>query len=276
MKSLSFAISIMILVSYTTQYARIPNPFSNSYKKKANQSYSSLSGLPSYTVALRVPSATSNPNNGTSNPSTRTTSNGTSNNQVVNSSAQNGTSNNQVVNSSAQNGTSNNQVVNSSAQSIDQLVLNLIKNNAIGLEVGSDIQSSLSDQKIKCQGWCDLNPPSPTCDDSNTLYRNKCEVKCALKSESTNNLRYGICCCSDNDFTLRTVPNIGSNETELSYYTKSTINQAIDAENYICISTCIYNCFGGRQLVTDHPDITLSQVTTDDVGCAATAESVLV
>merc|ERR1740139_46569 len=95
MKSLSFAISIMILVSYTTQYARIPNPFSNSYKKKANQSYSSLSGLPSYTVALRVPSATSNPNNGTSN------------NQVVNSSAQNGTSNNQVVNSSAQNGTSN-------------------------------------------------------------------------------------------------------------------------------------------------------------------------
>merc|ERR1719469_598470 len=236
MKSLSFAISIMILVSYTTQYARIPNPFSNSYKKKANQSYSSLSGLPSYTVALRVPSATSNPKNGTSN----------------------------------------NQVVNSSAQSIDQLVLNLIKNNAIGLEVGSDIQSSLSDQKIKCQGWCDLNPPSPTCDDSNTLYRNKCEVKCALKSESTNNLRYGICCCSDNDFTLRTVPNIGSNETELSYYTQSTINQAIDAENYICISTCIYNCFGGPQLVTDHPDITLSQVTTDDVGCAATAESVLV
>merc|ERR1719469_1005632 len=262
MKSLSFAISIMILVSYTTQYARIPNPFSNSYKKKANQSYSSLSGLPSYTVALRVPSATSNPNNGTSNPSTRTTSNGTSNNQVVNSSAQNGTSNNQVV--------------NSSAQSIDQLVLNLIKNNAIGLEVGSDIQSSLSDQKIKCQGWCDLNPPSPTCDDSNTLYRNKCEVKCALKSESTNNLRYGICCCSHNDFTLRTVPNIGSNETELSYYTKSTINQAIDAENYICISTCIYNCFGGRQLVTDHPEITLSQVTTDDVGCADAPESVLV
>merc|ERR1719469_639201 len=251
MKSLSFAISIMILVSYTTQYARIPNPFSNSYKK-ANSNYAgqniNSNGYNSPGLTSILPHATSNPNNGTSNPSTRTTSNGTSNNQVV----------------------------NSSAQSIDQLVLNLIKNNAIGLEVGSDIQSSLSDQKIKCQGWCDLNPPSPTCDDSNTLYRNKCEVKCALKSESTNNLRYGICCCSDNDFTLRTVPNIGSNETELSYYTQSTINQAIDAENYICISTCIYNCFGGPQLVTDHPDITLSQVTTDDVGCAATAESVLV
>merc|ERR1719469_1278751 len=258
MKSLSFAISIMILVSYTTQYARIPNPFSNSYKK-ANSNYA---GQNINSNGYNSPGLTSILPHATSNPTTRTTSNGTSNNQVVNSSAQNGTSNNQVV--------------NSSAQSIDQLVLNLIKNNAIGLEVGSDIQSSLSDQKIKCQGWCDLNPPSPTCDDSNTLYRNKCEVKCALKSESTNNLRYGICCCSDNDFTLRTVPNIGSNETELSYYTKSTINQAIDAENYICISTCIYNCFGGRQLVTDHPDITLSQVTTDDVGCADAPESVLV
>merc|ERR1740139_1125492 len=162
MKSLSFAISIMILVSYTTQYARIPNPFSNSYKK-ANSNYAgqniNSNGYNSPGLTSILPHATSNPNNGTSNPSTRTTSNGTSNNQVV----------------------------NSSAQSIDQLVLNLIKNNAIGLEVGSDIQSSLSDQKIKCQGWCDLNPPSPTCDDSNTLYRNKCEVKCALKSESTNN-----------------------------------------------------------------------------------------
>ena len=109
---------------------------------------------------------------------------------------------------------------------------------------GANIQSALSNGSgnflTKCKAYCDTLPPSPVCDSSNILYRNKCEAKCIHKEVSTTNLRYGICCCSDQDNTYSNTGNVlFGNGTNVNF----------------CISTCILNCLGGQAAIqNEHTD----------------------
>ena len=95
----------------------------------------------------------------------------------------------------------------------------------------------------KCKSYCDTLPASPVCDDTNVLYRNACEAKCVHKKATTNNLRYGICCCSNDDF-----------DYENTSFSNHLINGNGVGVNF-CVSTCIYNCLGQDEHINaEHVD----------------------
>lgn len=123
--------------------------------------------------------------------------------------------------------------------------------NTNGLNISMMLSNGSGNTLVQCKAYCDTLPPSPVCDTSNVLYRNECEAKCVNKTVSTENLRYGICCCSDTDYNYET-------NTNRFYSTTATIN--------FCVSTCILNCLGGASpIATQHsaaPSMVIAQSTT--------------
>lgn len=103
--------------------------------------------------------------------------------------------------------------------------------NTNGSNLTSVLRNGSGNTLVQCKAYCDTLPPSPVCDASNILYRNECEAKCLNKTVMTSNLRYGICCCSDQDYTYDTDGN-------LFFAQNTSVN--------LCISTCIFNCLGGE------------------------------
>lgn len=103
--------------------------------------------------------------------------------------------------------------------------------NSGGLNLNNILSNGSGNFLVQCKAYCDTLPPSPVCDASNVLYRNECEAKCVHKTVSTNNLRYGICCCDDNSFQYEAAGSV--------YYSNT-------ATQNLCISTCIFSCLGGE------------------------------
>ena len=121
--------------------------------------------------------------------------------------------------------------------------------NTNGINLQTMLRNGSGNFLTQCKAYCDTLPPSPVCDSTNVLYRNECEAKCVHKSTSTDNLRYGICCCSDDDFNYSTAGNVYfSNVTNVNF----------------CVSICIYNCLGQTSPIesqhsSDSPALVLSQ-----------------
>lgn len=127
--------------------------------------------------------------------------------------------------------------------------------NSKGLGLADNLFNASGNSLLACKTYCDTLPESPVCDSTNVLYRNECVAKCVNKKATTSNLRYGICCCSDEDFDY-------SNSLRRVYNSGTTGN--------LCISTCIFNCLGQDQNiknehVKNYPDFTSSR---SDHGCA--------
>jgi hypothetical protein len=108
-----------------------------------------------------------------------------------------------------------------------------------GVDFSSILNNGSSNFLVKCKGFCDTLPPSPVCDSSNVLYRNECEAKCVHKKADKNTLRYGMCCCSDDDFSY-------GNGAHMLYNTGT--------EGNFCVSTCIFNCVGGETPIKSEHD----------------------
>ena len=115
--------------------------------------------------------------------------------------------------------------------SFQQIVQYLFQNSP---NLNTLFQNGAKTFTSQCKGYCDALPHNPVCDDTNTLYRNECEANCFNRTVSTNNLRYGTCCCSDDDFNF-----------ESGTYTQYLFNT-----DEVCITACIYNCLGGTDLGT--------------------------
>ena len=124
--------------------------------------------------------------------------------------------------------------------------------NTNGMNLSSVLQNGSGNTLAQCKAYCDTLPPAPTCDSGNVLYRNACEAKCVHKTVSTTTLRYGMCCCSDNDFNYATNGNV--------FFSSAT------GAN-LCFSTCIFNCLGGESPIeTQHQSdaipVTLARSST--------------
>lgn len=126
--------------------------------------------------------------------------------------------------------------------------------NSGGLSLTSMLSNGSGNFLLQCKAYCDTLPPSPVCDSTNVLYRNECEAKCVNKTASTTNLRYGICCCGDDDFAYETSAN--------KYYTNTT-NQ-----NF-CVSICILNCLGGQSSVETQHSSDSVVISRSSGGCKA-------
>jgi hypothetical protein len=124
--------------------------------------------------------------------------------------------------------------------------------NTNGINLSTMLRNGSGNFLTQCKAYCDTLPPSPTCDSTNVLYRNECEAKCVHKTVSTTTLRYGICCCSADDYNYDQDGNLYMSGT-------STVN--------FCVSTCIYNCLGQEtpivaQHSSDSPALTIVRATT--------------
>ena len=124
--------------------------------------------------------------------------------------------------------------------------------NTNGINLQTMLRNGSGNFLSQCKAYCDTLPPSPVCDSTNVLYRNECEAKCVHKTASTTNLRYGICCCSDNDFDYDVAGNV---------YVSNV------ATRNFCVSTCIFHCLGGQTPVeaqhsTDSPAMTIARSMT--------------
>ena len=124
--------------------------------------------------------------------------------------------------------------------------------NTNGINLSTMLRNGSGNFLSQCKAYCDTLPPSPVCDSTNVLYRNECEAKCVHKTASTTNLRYGICCCSDNDFDYDVAGNV---------YVSNV------ATRNFCVSTCIFHCLGGQTPVeaqhsTDSPAMTIARSMT--------------
>lgn len=124
-----------------------------------------------------------------------------------------------------------------------------------GTSLNSVLGNGSGNFLAQCKAYCDILPPNPTCDSSNTLYRNECEAKCVHKTVSTSTLRYGMCCCSDDDFDYTNTANV--------YFSEPTGSN-------LCISTCIFNCLGQETPIdNEHSDDTVPIVIKrSDDSCA--------
>lgn len=134
-----------------------------------------------------------------------------------------------------------------------QIVEYLMNSNGANL---SGVLGNVSGNFLaQCKSYCDILPPNPTCDSSNTLYRNECEAKCIHKTVSTSTLRYGMCCCSDEDFNYETEDSL--------YFSEPTGSN-------LCISTCIFNCLGQETPIeNEHSDDTVAaELKRSDDTCA--------
>lgn len=133
-----------------------------------------------------------------------------------------------------------------------QIIEYLVNTNGVGLS--SVLSNGSGNTLLRCKAYCDTLPPSPTCDDTNVLYRNECEARCVNKTTSTNTLRYGICCCSDNDFNYTT-------NTARLYSSTAGAN--------LCLSTCVFNCLGGETPIeTEHSSVSLA-INRSNANCAS-------
>ena len=103
--------------------------------------------------------------------------------------------------------------------------------NTNGVNLSTTLRNGSGNFLAQCKAYCDTLPPNPTCDSSNVLYRNECEAKCVHKTVSTSTLRYGMCCCSDDDYNYATAGNV--------FFSSTTGTN-------LCFSTCIFNCLGGE------------------------------
>ena len=129
-----------------------------------------------------------------------------------------------------------------------QIIEYLVNSNGVGLN--NILRNGSGNFLTQCKAYCDTLPPSPTCDSTNVLYRNECEAKCIHKTVSTNTLRYGMCCCSDDDFAYSV------NGTML--VAENNVTGTNPVQN-LCISTCIYNCLGEESSIeSEHTDVNLS------------------
>jgi len=126
--------------------------------------------------------------------------------------------------------------------------------NTNGINLSTMLRNGSGNFLTQCKAYCDTLPPSPVCDSSNILYRNECEAKCVHRTTSTTNLRYGMCCCSDDDFELETSGSV--------YYANQT------GVNF-CLSTCIYNCLGQESPIeSEHSsDTTPLEISFSNTGC---------
>lgn len=126
-----------------------------------------------------------------------------------------------------------------------------------GPAVGNNFSNQTSNGLIQCKSYCDSLPRSPVCDSANTLYRNTCVAKCLSRSTSTSNLRYGMCCCSDDDFDY-------DNRDHIVHSTAGV------TETNICLTPCIYNCMGGSSEIEDeHTDVSLDLAQNSGNACNA-------
>ena len=128
-----------------------------------------------------------------------------------------------------------------------QIIEYLVNTN--GTNITSVLRNGSGNFLAQCKAYCDTLPPSPVCDASNILYRNECEAKCIHRTVTTSNLRYGICCCSDDDYNYDVDGNVFIS-------TVATVN--------FCISTCIFNCLGGESPIesqhsSDSPALVLGR-----------------
>ena len=270
MKLLSSTISILILTSsYMSQYSRVSNPFTKSYEKYnyagQNNQYPNSSGLTSI-----LPNITTNPASYMTHHHTQSSNYPPAVTTHVNH-----------VPTSSISGSGNSiypsTISSTGALTIEQFILNLLKQNRPGPDVHGHLNnsvsslnnsvSSMADQVKKCLDLCDYLPPSAVCDDSNVLYRNECESQCAGKIGSKKNLKYGMCCCSEEDFATLDDPTvIPAGKSLIRDYNRS-IN-----DPKLCITPCIYNCFGGSSvLLSAHSDFDLGGMETitsgDTDGC---------
>ena len=121
--------------------------------------------------------------------------------------------------------------------------------NTNGANIGTVLRNGSGNNLAQCKAYCDTLPPSPTCSSNNVLYRNECEAKCVHQTVSTTTLRYGMCCCSDEDYKYSTPGNV-------FFSNANTTN--------LCISTCIFNCLGGENPIetqhsSDTPPVSLAR-----------------
>ena len=126
-----------------------------------------------------------------------------------------------------------------------QIIEYLVNTNGIGL--ANAINRGSGNLMTQCKAYCDALPPAPTCDEHQILYRNKCEADCIHRTTSESNLRYGMCCCSDDDFDYSIEGNM--------FIVRSSI--ANPRQNF-CVSRCIFNCLGGETSIeSEHTDVEL-------------------
>ena len=123
-----------------------------------------------------------------------------------------------------------------------------------GPAIGNQFSTDTSNHLVKCKSYCDTLPASPTCDSANTLYRNACEAKCISRTVSTDNLRYGMCCCDDTTFDYEDV--------------KIVHSAGATASTNLCLSSCIFNCLGGSsEIESEHTDDSLDLVQNSGNAC---------
>ena len=126
-----------------------------------------------------------------------------------------------------------------------QIIEYLIGSDGVGLT--NVLRNGSGNFLTQCKAYCNMLPPNPTCDSTMVLYRNKCEARCIHKTVTEENLRYGMCCCSDDDFNYELSGNM--------FVTSSSIN---NPRQNICVSKCIFNCLGGSSaLESEHSDVEL-------------------
>lgn len=127
-----------------------------------------------------------------------------------------------------------------------------------GPAIGNQFSTDTSNHLVRCKSYCDTLPASPACDSANTLYRNACEAKCISRTVSTDNLRYGMCCCDDTTFEY--------DEVKIVHSAGAT------AGTNLCLTSCIFNCLGGSSEIEDeHTDDSLDMVQNTGNSCNALA-----
>jgi hypothetical protein len=129
--------------------------------------------------------------------------------------------------------------------------------NTNGVNLSTILTNGSGNLLTKCKSYCDTLPASPVCDETNVLYRNTCEAKCVHKKVSTNNLRYGKCCCSNEDF-------------DYEYQVNSLKHRLIGNGTGVnlCLSVCMYNCLGEETKIKEEGVKTNSDFTlTRDNQC---------
>ena len=124
-----------------------------------------------------------------------------------------------------------------------------------GPGVGNAFASQNTNTLVQCKTYCDSLPEAPVCDSALTLYRNECEAKCLSRTATTSNVRYSMCCCNDEDF-------------DYDDHNPIIHNTAGVAGTNICLTTCIYNCFGGSSgIQEEHSDVSLSLIRNNSNAC---------
>ena len=114
-----------------------------------------------------------------------------------------------------------------------------------GSTLGNTFHKEGQNTMTRCKTYCNALPADPTCDSANTLYRNSCEAKCIQRTVTKTNLRYGMCCCSSDDFDY-------INQVKFMH------NKGNREKRNMCLTSCIYNCLGAdREIEDEHQEVGL-------------------